>query len=127
MRDPVEREAYGRFHYKENKQFCYYSSKGSTSPNILKELIMKLKLTEELWKEGNMYVSYCPELDIASCGENVDQAKKNLKEVILINLEEAKKLGTIDDLLQEAGFDEAQGILASRKELVGFTPIEVAI
>ncbi len=76
---------------------------------------MKLKLTEELWKEGNMYVSYCPELDIASCGENVDQAKKNLKEVILINLEEAKKLGTIDDLLQEAGFDEAQGILASRK------------
>jgi predicted RNase H-like HicB family nuclease len=95
--------------------------------NILKELIMKLKLTEELWKEGNMYVSYCPELDIASCGENVDQAKKNLKEVILINLEEAKKLGTIDDLLQEAGFDEAQGILASRKELVGFTPIEVAI
>ena len=88
---------------------------------------MKLKLTEELWKEGNMYVSYCPELDIASCGENVDQAKKNLKEVILINLEEAKKLGTIDDLLQEAGFDEAQGILASRIELVGFTPIEVAI
>ena len=38
---------------------------------------MKLKLTEELWKEGNMYVSYCPELDIASCGETVDQAKKS--------------------------------------------------
>ena len=88
---------------------------------------MKLKLTEELWKEGNMYVSYCPELDIASCGENVDQAKKNLKEVILINLEEAQKLGTLDDLLQEAGFDEAQGIFASRKQLVGFTPIEVAL
>ena len=87
---------------------------------------MKLKLTEELWKEGNMYVSYCPELDIASCGEDVDQAKKNLKEVIRINLEEARKLGALDDLLQEAGFDEVQGILASRKELVGFTPIEVA-
>ena len=64
---------------------------------------MKLKLTEELWKEGNMYVSYCPELDVASCGENVDQAKKNLKEVILINLEEAQKLGSLDHLLQEAG------------------------
>lgn len=88
---------------------------------------MKLKLTEELWKEGNMYVSYCPELDIASCGETVDQAKKNLCEVILINLEEAQKLGTLDDLLQEAGLDESQGILASRKELVGFTPIEVAL
>jgi len=88
---------------------------------------MKLKLTEELWKEGNMYVSYCPELEIASCGENVDQAKKNLKEVILINLEEAQKLGTLDDLLLDAGFNEAQGIFALRKELVGFTPIEVAV
>jgi predicted RNase H-like HicB family nuclease len=88
---------------------------------------MKLKLTEELWKEGNMYVSYCPELDIASCGETVAQAKRNLHEVILINLEEAQKLGTLNDLLQEAGLDEAQGILASRKELVGFTPIEVAL
>ncbi|MDP2972555.1 MAG: hypothetical protein Q8P64_25615, partial [Deltaproteobacteria bacterium] len=66
---------------------------------------MKFKLTEELWKEGNMYVSYFPELDIASCGETVDQAKKNLKEVILINLEEAQKIGTLDKLLQEAGFD----------------------
>jgi len=88
---------------------------------------MRLKLTEELWREGNMYVSYCPELDIASCGETVELAKKNLKEVIMINLEEAQKLGTLDSLLDEAGFDESQGILTSRKELVGFTPIEVAL
>ena len=46
---------------------------------------MKLKLTEEIWKEGNMYVSYCPELDIASCGEDVQQAKKNLFEVISVS------------------------------------------
>ena len=88
---------------------------------------MKLKVTEELWKEGNMYVSYCPELDIASCGESIDQAKKNLKEVILINLEEAQKLGTLDSLLKDAGFEETQEVLHLRKELVGFTPIEVAL
>lgn len=88
---------------------------------------MRIKLTEELWREGNMYVSYCPELDIASCGESVEQAKKNLKEAILINLEEAQKLGTLSTLLQEAGFDENQDVLALRKELVGFTPFEVAI
>jgi len=46
---------------------------------------MKLRLTEEIWKEGNMYVSYCPELDIASCGKDVQQAKKNLMEAIIIN------------------------------------------
>lgn len=50
--------------------------------------MMRIKLTEELWKEGGMYVSYCPELDIAACGETVEQAKKNLKEVIEINLDE---------------------------------------
>ncbi len=88
---------------------------------------MRLKLTEELWKEGNMYVSYCPELDVASCGETTDQAKKNLKEVILINLEEAQKMGMLGKLLQEAGFDETESVLALRKELVGFTPIEVAL
>jgi predicted RNase H-like HicB family nuclease len=88
---------------------------------------MKLKVTEELWKEGNMYVSYCPELDIASCGETVDQAKKNLKEVILINLEEAQKLGTLVSLLKDAGFEERQEVLHLRKELVGFTPIEVSL
>jgi predicted RNase H-like HicB family nuclease len=93
----------------------------------MREAGMKLKVTEELWKEGNMYVSYCPELDIASCGETVDQAKKNLKEVILINLEEAQKLGTLDSLLQDAGFDDTQDVLTLRKELVGFTPIEVAL
>jgi len=88
---------------------------------------MRLKLTEELWKEGNMYVSYCPELDIASCGESVDQAKRNLKEVILINLDEARKLGTLDSLLKDAGFEEMQDVLHLRKELVGFSPIEVTL
>ncbi len=53
--------------------------------------------------------------------------KKNLKEVILINLEEAQKMGTLDVLLQEAGFDKTQSTLELRKELVGFTPIEVAL
>ncbi len=89
---------------------------------------MIIKLTEELWKEGNMYVSYCPELDIASCGESVEQAKQNLKEVISINLEEAQKMGTFEKLLEEAGFLESQdAVLSLRKELVGFTPIEVVI
>ena len=49
-------------------------------------------------------------------------------EVILINFEEAQKMGTFDRLLEEAGFVKDQdAILSLRKELVGFTPIEVAI
>ena len=84
---------------------------------------MRMRLTEELWREGNMYVAYCPELDVPSCGETVEQAKNNLKEVILIHLMETAKMGTLDKLLQDAGFDQAQEILCVKKELVGFTPI----
>lgn len=58
-----------------------------------------------------MVVSFCPELDIAACGETVAQAKKNLTEVILINLEEAMKLGTLPDLLREAGLGEIQKVI----------------
>jgi predicted RNase H-like HicB family nuclease len=67
---------------------------------------MKFRLTEEIWKEGNMFVSYCPELDISSCGESVKQAKENLVETILINIEETKKMGTFNQFLEDCGFVE---------------------
>jgi predicted RNase H-like HicB family nuclease len=88
---------------------------------------MKLRLTEELWREGNMYVAYCPELDIPSCGSSIEQAKKNLREVIGIHLEEAAEQHRLTELLQSAGLDEMDGALAARRELVGFTPIEVSL
>lgn len=41
-----------------------------------------LHLTALIHKEDNVYVSLCPELDIASQGESVEQAKANLKEAV---------------------------------------------
>ena len=58
-----------------------------------------LVVTEKIWKEGNMYTAYCPELDVASCGRNVEEAKKNLLEVIEIQFEETAKLGTLKAFL----------------------------
>jgi predicted RNase H-like HicB family nuclease len=37
--------------------------------------------------EDNGYVSLCPELDIASQGDSIEEAKKNLKEAIELFLE----------------------------------------
>lgn len=65
---------------------------------------MKIRLTEEIWKEGNMFVSYCPELDVAACGQNVKQAKDNLKEVILINVEETKKWEPLMNFFEKVVF-----------------------
>jgi len=75
-----------------------------------------------------MYVSYCPELDIASCGEDVQQTKKNLTEAILINIEETKNLGTFERFIEDCGLEEINAdVLSARKELVGFTPIELPV
>ena len=59
-----------------------------------------LVVTEEIWKEGNMYTAYCPELDVASCGRDIEEARKNLIEVIEIQLEETAKLGTLKTFLE---------------------------
>ncbi len=51
-----------------------------------------------------MYTAYCPELDVVSCGTDIEEARKNLLEVIEIHLEEAAKLGTLRAFLENAGF-----------------------
>ena len=43
---------------------------------------MKRQLTAIIEKENNLFVSLCPELDIASQGLSVEEAKKNLKEAL---------------------------------------------
>ena len=76
----------------------------------------KIIATVEIWKEGGMFTAYCPELDVASCGHTSEEAKKNLREVIEIQLEETAKLGTLNDFLAEAGYAVEDKVLKMRKE-----------
>ena len=64
----------------------------------------KMITTVEVWKEGGMFTAYCPELDVASCGHTPEEAKKNLGEVIVIQLEETARLGTLKDFLSLFNF-----------------------
>ena len=41
-----------------------------------------MKLTAIIEREGSAYVSLCPELDIASQGDTVEQARDNLQEAL---------------------------------------------
>lgn len=43
---------------------------------------MQYKLTAVIEREGNGYVSLCPELDIASQGDSIEEARKNLLEAV---------------------------------------------
>ena len=54
--------------------------------------------TAIVWKESEGYVSKCPELGVASCGDTFDDAVQSLREAVELFLENAKELGIIEDL-----------------------------
>ena len=48
-----------------------------------------MKLTAIIEREGDGYVSLCPELDIASQGNSVEEARDNLQEALELFFETA--------------------------------------
>ncbi|RUM89224.1 MAG: type II toxin-antitoxin system HicB family antitoxin [Thermodesulfatator sp.] len=48
-------------------------------------------LTAILTKEDDMFAAFCPELDIASQGKSVEEAKSNLAEAVELFFETASK------------------------------------
>ena len=86
-------------------------------------------VSEHVWKEGDMYTAFCPEIDVASCGRTVDEAKRNLREALQIYVEETSKMGTLNDLLEEAGYDVSseEDVLVKRKEIIEFETIKVSL
>ena len=57
-----------------------------------------------IFKEDETYVAYCPELDISSCGNTVEHAKEMLNTAVRLFLEEAEKMGTLADILEESRY-----------------------
>ena len=49
----------------------------------------KLHLTGFFEREGDGFVALCPELDVASQGDSLDEARANLKEAVELFLETA--------------------------------------
>ncbi len=62
---------------------------------------MRQNYSAIIQKEDNMYVSICPELDIASQGYSIEEAKMNLKEAIELFLETASQQEILDRALNE--------------------------
>ncbi|MBF2057948.1 MAG: type II toxin-antitoxin system HicB family antitoxin [Cyanobacterium sp. T60_A2020_053] len=69
------------------------------------------QLTAIIEKEGDGYVSLCPELDIASQGDTIEEARNNLKEALELFFETAS----------------AQEIEKRRHNEVYITSLEVAV
>jgi predicted RNase H-like HicB family nuclease len=62
-----------------------------------------------VFMEDEEYIAFCPELDISSCGETVERAKEMLKAAIKLFIEEAEKMGTLEDILEESRYKRDAG------------------
>lgn len=54
--------------------------------------------TAVVWRETEGYVSKCPELGVASCGNSFDEAVSNLREAAELFLENAKELDLMGEI-----------------------------
>ena len=68
----------------------------------------------EIFKEGEEYVAFSPELNVSSFGETIEEAKLAIKEAIEAFMEECEKMGTLGDVLEEAGFKRNMDVWVSR-------------
>ncbi len=86
-----------------------------------------LQFVGTIWQEGNMYTAYCPELDLATCGHTVEEARRNLREVIEIFLEETAEMGTLREVLAEAGYALDGTVQEPARHLVAIAPLQVSL
>ncbi len=63
----------------------------------------ELVLTVVVRKEGTGYSSWCPELDVASQGDTIEEARGNLKEAVELHIEAMLADGLLDELLEKMG------------------------
>lgn len=68
----------------------------------LTSYVMEIQFTTRIFKEGRTFVAHALELDLSSCGGSKEKALKNLKVAVRLFLEEAERMGTLEQILAEA-------------------------
>ena len=69
-------------------------------------MVKDLIVTVVIRKEQGKYTSWCPELDVASQGVSMEDARKNLQEAVELHVETMVENGDVQLLLEKMGFDE---------------------
>lgn len=58
----------------------------------------------EFFREGDLYVALAPELNVSSFGETLEEARRSIQEAVEAFVEECERLGTLEEVMEEAGF-----------------------
>jgi len=79
---------------------------------------MNISVRVEIFKEGDVYIALSPELNVSSFGDTIEDARKSVKEAIEAFIEECGRMGTLEDVLEEAGFSKAGDLWKARRPVV---------
>lgn len=64
----------------------------------------QIQFTCQLFREGDQIVSLCPELNVSSFGDSPEEAEAALREAVVLFTEECEHMGTLNEVLEEAGY-----------------------
>jgi len=67
----------------------------------MKKEMIYIVLTYMINKEDKMFFAHCPELDIGSQGETVEEANSNLKDAVVLYLNTIEELGTRKEIFKK--------------------------
>jgi len=70
----------------------------------MKDIILSMTIK----KQGDRYSSWCPELDVASEGDTIEEAKVNLKEAVQCHVEVMIENNDLDELADRLGITKEQ-------------------
>ncbi len=65
---------------------------------------MDIEYTTHIWKEDMDYIAHAMPLDVMSSGKTIDEARKALSEAVHLFLVTASDMGTLHEVLQDAGY-----------------------
>jgi len=69
---------------------------------------INIEYTVQIWKEGNQFIAHAMPLDVISSGPTPEKAREALDEAVSLFLETAADMGTLDEILQESGYEFKQ-------------------
>ena len=72
-------------------------------------MLKDIDYTAQIWKEGNQYVAHAMPLDVMSSGKTPEDARQALDEAVHLFLVTADDMGTLDEILQETGYELREG------------------
>lgn len=65
-----------------------------------------IQFRAEFFKEDGQVVGLVPELNVSSFGDDLAQARASLKEAVELFMEECNSMGTLEEVLEESGYQK---------------------